>query len=629
MVAVAGKSRGPRRDIGAYAAFLAAILILPFLHSDRLLDPDSLPKFIGLSAINLFLAIWLINHPRETPGAPTEIHPGVCLLTGYLALAAVASCMAANPGEAVFAWLKQALFAQFLFLSIAAGADRPGARVILFKGMTVFVLAASLYALIEYHLHAREGGELAATYQVIGTFAHKNFFADIILLALPFCLFGALTRSGIWRGLAALALALALPVLFLFQTRSVWVAGLFGGMGAAALACWGMESVRKDPASAHASGKSGKLWAGALVASLAIAAMFGKVLPSNPIERLASSFRPGQNEWRVLIWGKSLEMAANHPWLGVGPGNWKIHFPAYGMGEIRRVGGTAPDKDDFALQLQYPHNDFINALCETGIPGALMYCGFFAALIFAGAKPRRGIHAPESGIWAACMVGGVLAYMVDAFFSFPGERIAQPVFLAMMAGTILAGHRPAFRLQVPVRLRSYSAIAALAVPCMGIALGVERIRAESGTREALLARESGRWQDVISAVDRAQSPWYTLDPYANPLTFHRGIAQFLEGNIAEARADFESAARSHPYNVHVLNNLGAALESEGRHNKALASFRRAIAISPDFNEARLNAAIATFNSGDTLSAKEAFRRITAMPDDPRWRALEAKLSAKE
>ena len=67
--------------------------------------------------------------------------------------------------------------------------------------------------------------------------------------------------------------------------------------------------------------------------------MFALVLPnqlnwrseSPYLDSLAgvANYKEGSGRGRLIQYGNTLEMALDHPVLGVGPGNWPVHYPTY------------------------------------------------------------------------------------------------------------------------------------------------------------------------------------------------------------------------------------------------------------------------------------------------------------
>ena len=74
-----------------------------------------------------------------------------------------------------------------------------------------------------------------------------------------------------------------------------------------------------------------------------------------------------------------------------------------------------------------------------------------------------------------------------------------------------------------------------------------------------------------------------------------------------------------------FNNLGIALQQQGRTDEAMAEFRRAIALDPQFGAAHNNLGTALQTLGKTDEAMAEFRRAIAL--DPQFGAAHNNLGA--
>ncbi len=118
-------------------------------------------------------------------------------------------------------------------------------------------------------------------------------------------------------------------------------------------------------------------------------------------------------EQRLKVWGSALQMAADHPWIGVGP----FHFL---KANTRYMAGDP----DLRLGLG-PHNIYLRMMAEWGIPAALL---LFAWLF---SWPVR-LWKRRMEIWRWSFVAGLIAYLVMGIFD-------DPLFTMHVSGPVLAG----------------------------------------------------------------------------------------------------------------------------------------------------------------------------------------------
>ncbi len=175
---------------------------------------------------------------------------------------------------------------------------------------------------------------------------HKNFTASAIALTLPIVVWDVPRQWPAW--LADGALWLGVLAVLLAQTRSIWLGGVLAlGVGVA-LGWRPAKNVRYG-----------------LLGGLAVA---GLLALSGPVQKRMMD--PANLQIRQIFWDHSFQMHAEHPFTGVGPGQWRIYFPKYGLE------GMNPSVAEGITSEVRPHNDFIWVLSELGYVGLALFLGF-------------------------------------------------------------------------------------------------------------------------------------------------------------------------------------------------------------------------------------------------------------
>ena len=100
--------------------------------------------------------------------------------------------------------------------------------------------------------------------------------------------------------------------------------------------------------------------------------------------------------------------------------------------------------------------------------------------------------------------------------------------------------------------------------------------------------------------------FYNIDPASTPLFWYRGVANYSMGRFNEAISDFKSAYRAHPYNYHVLNNLGTSYAKLDDYQRAGEYYQKAIDAFPGFQDALINLGLVSFQMGNIAEAKRFF-----------------------
>lgn len=102
----------------------------------------------------------------------------------------------------------------------------------------------------------------------------------------------------------------------------------------------------------------------------------------------------------------------------------------------------------------------------------------------------------------------------------------------------------------------------------------------------------------------------------------RGVALRRLGRLAEAVEQFRQSLSLHDGQPHVHNNLASALLAAGQPGEAERHFRRALALKPDYAEARYNLALLILDD-DPAAARDMLGAVTKSNPafGPAWEAL--------
>ena len=120
--------------------------------------------------------------------------------------------------------------------------------------------------------------------------------------------------------------------------------------------------------------------------------------------RVASIVDLGQNQTRLNLWKSAVAMASDHPILGVGEDNWDYFF------ELYRVAGGYYDTK------VHPHNDYLNVLISSGVPGLIFFLTMWAITVAVGLRTFRRYRKNDIGAIALGGTFSVLGLMVAGMF---------------------------------------------------------------------------------------------------------------------------------------------------------------------------------------------------------------------
>ncbi len=357
--------------------------------------------------ISLLLFAWLLRMAdlRKLPALSARwLWPLLCFIGSALLSLIVALSLKAALPELV-KWTEVLL----VYLSVRAFVSRKHTLAV----VTALVLAADLEALLgAWQFFTRSGPEGFILYgrflRAYGTFQQPNPFAGYLGMLLPVALslamWGVLEWDGggpeqRWAvvGFHGGSAVLILVAIVMSWSRGAWLGVLFGV--ATVIAVRPTRSFYIVSAAALTG----------IIALLAIApgtVQLPKVLASRmsdvyaflaggmDISRIQVTDANFSSVERLAHWLAGLRMWADHPWLGVGIGNYPIFYGSYNVPRWQEALGHA-------------HNYYINIAAEAGIAGLLGYLTMWLGGLWVLWKSR----SPSDGLQMAMAVGAMGALM--------------------------------------------------------------------------------------------------------------------------------------------------------------------------------------------------------------------------
>ncbi|MBT3231987.1 MAG: tetratricopeptide repeat protein [Calditrichaeota bacterium] len=590
------------------------ILLIPFIYLQDKFDPVLLIRFIALST-TLLIMLTVLFFQRHTLHQLVSDYSFVQRLifivsAGYLIFSAISLIRCVNLSEGIFelSWI----FISTLLLVVATKVlgDNEDTFPSLAKSLTLVVIVLCVIGICQYYYCGFNF--LPGSCEPYATMTHRNLFSSFLFLSIPFVLFNLFDATSgnqksrevgpvIWAVASLLAIVLIAYNVMIATSRAVWV-GLIVSTIATSIALW-LLSCRRKLVKSHSSTNAKNLIA-AIFLFLIVAA--GALLTSDIEIRTTDNLR-------FPLWSNTLSMISDSNLFGVGVGNWKIAFPAYGLGDM-------PIEIESGLtHCLRPHNDFLFVLAESGISGFLCYVLIFIFVISYIIRILLKSRDKHDQIFGLLMLFGIVGYLVIGFFSYPKERIAHTILVTLMIASVLSRYHRLFPIKKRWKSIPYSLwmIPLIALTSMSTWIGYSRLIAETQTKKALIARSNQDWEGVISGIDLAISPFYQIDPTTTPLQWYRGVAHFSKDNIDEALADFLKAHELHPNHIHVLNNLASCYEILSDHSKAIEFYTRALDISPRFEETLINLSAVYYNTKQYKRAYEVIQRCDPKSENPR------------
>jgi len=589
-----------------YVLLVFLALVIPFNHSSSTIDPVLIPQYISLAlTCFLFMLISILN--KDNLQILNSKY--VLVILGYLSFVFISFFRITNLSEGLVETLK--ILLEFIFL--AAVVDNVSENEESIDLITKAVVVSAFFAELEGIYQFRSLGSYSEIASITANMANKNLFASFLMLTLPFLFYGSLFFRSYWRFLSFISLILEVAFILLLRGRAVWVGLFLSGTICTIVLLLMLAKFKNSSVRVIGIVKKNrrKLFFTAslliLVSSVMVWLQRTKITGHNYFQ--LSTQNPLLNpHGRLDVWRNTLHMIGDHYLTGVGPGNWKIVFPEYGLNTITIAGNEGGSTADGSIIFQQPHNDILWVFAENGIGGIFFYLLLFIVPLIFAWKFVSGNSPLKDKALVFFLSGGILAYLINAFFDFPRERIEHQVLLMLIIGIILSKHLA--KKNNPTGKFKHLLLVGLLVMVSfaGTEIGVIRLRADKHVLKAILAQHAGNWNRVIKEVNHADSFFYTLDPFATPILWYKGVAHFSLNQTDEAFTDFQKANELHPNHIHVLNNLGTCYGLKGNTDMAIRTYQKALNLSPGFSETLINMSALYFNSGKIDLAYATIRK---------------------
>lgn len=433
---------------------MLVVIVLAMSPATRNLDNIKMALFLALGPL-LLAAVAGEGAMGRLAGVRLSLPIGWAVYLGVTAASMAASAYRwAGMPELLFLWS----CAGFTMAGAAMGASRSGMRVMM-TGMSGLLLVVNLIGFAQFDLFdtgvtgvtllqdaiwgkgAIPSGEAAGWQTLFYTFAtsasnslmstilNRDFYAAFCLLFLGFPLaLGWVSRRPGLKALGFGTAGLSLLSILLCQSKGEYIAlAALGGMLPALLALAG-----KRP---HF--RSGLRNAWLVGAALLVGTILFVKSPAigDQLKSLDHSLRS-----RLIIHRGAFNIFLDFPWLGGGPGTFKIYFPQY----------RSPDYFEWGISnvTNFAHNYFLDALSETGAAGCLALCALLGVVAIQSMRTIRREEDEVRVIASACLLACLAAFLISNLTSvsarWPIGAVGLWTVVGMLSG-LSTGGSPAFR----------------------------------------------------------------------------------------------------------------------------------------------------------------------------------------
>jgi len=157
-----------------------------------------------------------------------------------------------------------------------------------------------------------------------------------------------------------------------------------------------------------------------------------QIAPPEMLQKFESAGEDGTSQARLAFWGYGMQVIKDFPVLGIGYDNWLDYC------WFVKPGGFGLNVQGLYINVSCldPHNTFIEAAAEIGIPGLLVYIFMILQVFVINARTRA--YAKKAGntlflYTAHALDAGLIGYMISSFFL---TVLFYPMFWFQLALTV-------------------------------------------------------------------------------------------------------------------------------------------------------------------------------------------------
>lgn len=435
-----------------------------------------------------------------------------------------------------------------------------------------------------------------------GLFGIKNLLASILFLTLPFLL-NIFSSSKMWKKTGLLIAVFSILIILIIQTKAVIIA-TFVSFLVFIILSYKLKNI--------SAGKIKNI----IVSTFLLLMLVGLITFQNK-QKFSHLYDKKSSIERVFIWNNTIKIIKDNVVLGVGLGNWQVHFPKYGL-------NNCPTQEirEGIRTVQRPHNDFLWVFSEAGIIGFLSYISIFITMLYYSFKLIIAFKAQKNNKLFVSFFVTIIGYFLIAFVDFPLERVEHQIVLYLIFSIITAQYYKSITFSETKNIHQthlLSFFILLAIPVsLSFMVSVHRFNGEVHSKKIYRYENQSNWNGVVKEADYSINWFYKMDPMSAPINWYKGVALFSMNDFNSSRDCFEQAYLIHPYNIHVLNNLASCYESLKEHQKAIDFYIKALTISSEFEEARLNLSAVYFNTNEIDKAFETINKCSVDCPDSKY-----------
>ena len=541
-------------------------IIAPFIYFDGVLDASGTPRllFLSVSLLLAYSSSLFSNTQLCIPKNYTFIYFSYILV---LFFSAIYNSNYIDYVEII----KRVEYFMFFILVYSYVSINNNNRHLL-KGIVTFLAIIISIGVIQLvYLTILQQGAQENLYAISSVFSHKNIYASVLVLSIPFLIIGDYSKKT-----KILLVSFTFIFLIILQTRSALLALLVSSIY---LAFSKNDFLSKNRKLISLAGFVVLLTSVLLLKQLNTFEFFVTIFDFD-----ADSLRSSTVKERFYLWGNSLKMFYDNWLLGVGVGKWGICFPLYGLSLWRLRQGE--------VVMQRPHNDMLENFTELGFVGGVIFLLILIYPLLIKAKTSN----------EQLIKFGLINFIIISFFSFPQERIIPSLMFFTFVAFSLKNKKS-------INIGAFTKTIISGLLIVFVCVSYNRLGSERVFKKYITNLKTTNSKEALLDLHQAKSPFFLVEGTSTPIDWYIGEVYFKNKNILKAKEYFETALIVNPNKINILNSLGGCSLFENDLVSAEKYFQKAIDIAPFYEVGLYNLAYVMNKKSNYNSAIYLLRDI--------------------
>ncbi|MBL7916371.1 MAG: O-antigen ligase family protein, partial [Bacteroidia bacterium] len=580
--------------INLKVVLIILFLCFPFVYLPYTTDPEITLRYLCLAGLLLYISIALTT--SKTLNFKYLQNPIALSVLAYGLIAGVAVFRSVNTGDGFYEFCKILTMVLLFFLMSVLLSGKKDSFKHLCMAITGGILIFNGIALIQVLPLILDSIENSTIFsvgdKVHSTLSNKNFYAETLLLSIPFICYNFINSHKWKRTMSFVALISSLLYIIILKCVAVYIGLAFMVLLFLIWIIYLRKNTREPLIPLLSARKTGvALILGFTIVISAfylfkdkfhyedikvkIAAIGHFATHPEMIFKEEHSLNNNSVYDRLFLARNSLKMFAENPVLGNGLANWRIYFPKYQLfGNSYWAYGK--------LRYEHPHNEYLFMLAETGVVGLLCWLMILFFTFRALLKGYKSAITFDEKIKIATLATGIISFALLSFFGYPKERFFSLMIFIILIATVAANYCKVKNVDSRPSYSATFSIFIIVVTAFISFIHFQHFKSEIHLRNALDAQLKKDLPEMQFQATKATNAFHQLDITGTPIEWYIGHALYHQNNHKQAYTHYKKAAAQNPWHMQVLNDYGALEEERGNHTVALEMFNRVQSINPDF-----------------------------------------------